>query len=135
VQGGGRLWFSCNCLPFYRGKIADDRVPQEVGRWCRSSRSSGPRATLGAYAANQLEWINPSQLSYTVANFVGATILTVVAIVDRQIGFALLQGAWTLVSLVSIAAILRGGGSFPTGGGTRQDGSPPTFPTRGEDLR
>jgi hypothetical protein len=95
----------------------------------------GALAILGAYVANQLGWINPSQLSYTVANFVGAAILTVVAIADRQIGFVLLQGAWTLVSLVGIAAILRGGGSFPTGGGTRQDGSPPTFPNRGEDLR
>ena len=74
----------------------------------------GALAVLGAFAANQLGWINPSQFSYTLANFVGAAILTVVAIVDRQIGFVLLQGAWTLVSLVGMVAILRGGASRPT---------------------
>ena len=86
----------------------------------------GALAILGAFAANQLGWINPSQLSYTLANFVGAAILTVVSIVDQQIGFMLLQGAWTLVSLVGTVAILRGGGSFPARGGPRRDGSRPT---------
>ncbi len=74
----------------------------------------GALAILGAFAANQLGWISPSQLSYTLANFVGAAILTVVAIVDRQMGFVLLQGVWALVSLVGLVAILRGGGSRPT---------------------
>ena len=74
----------------------------------------GALAILGAFVANQLVRINPSQFSYTLANFVGAAILTVVAIVDRQIGFVLLQGAWTLVSLVGMVAILRSGGSRPT---------------------
>lgn len=69
----------------------------------------GALAILVAYAANQFGWIKPSQLSYTVANFVGAGILTVVAVVDRQIGFFLLQGGWTLVSLWGIVTILRGG--------------------------
>ena len=86
----------------------------------------GALAILGAYVANQLGWVNPSRPSYTVANFVGAAILTAVAVVDRQIGFVLLQGAWTLVSLVGMVAILRGGGPFPARGGTRRDGSRPT---------
>ncbi len=69
----------------------------------------GALAILGAFAANQLGWVRPSQLSYAAANFVGAGVLTVVAVVDRQIGFVVLQGAWTLVSLWAIVAILRGG--------------------------
>jgi hypothetical protein len=95
----------------------------------------GALTILGAYAANQLGWINPSQLSYTVANFVGAAILTVVAVVDWQIGFVFLQGAWTLMSLVGMVAILRGGDSFPAGGAARRDGSRPTRASRGKDLR
>ncbi len=75
----------------------------------------GALAILAAFAANQFGWIKPSQLSYALANFVGAGILTVVAVIDRQIGFILLQGAWTLVGLVGIVAILRGG--------PREDGS------------
>ena len=67
----------------------------------------GALAILMAYAANQFGWISPSRLSYTLANFVGAGILTAVAIADRQIGFSLLQGGWTLVSLWGIVRILR----------------------------
>jgi hypothetical protein len=86
----------------------------------------GALAILGAYAANQFGWINPSQLSYTVANFVGAGILTAVAVVDRQIGFVLLQGGWTLVSLWGVVAILRGSESLPARGGARKDDSRPS---------
>ena len=68
----------------------------------------GSLAILAAFVANQRGWISPSQLSYAAANFVGAAILTVVAIVDQQVGFILLQGAWTLVSLIGIVRILRG---------------------------
>ncbi len=75
----------------------------------------GALAILGAFAANQFGWMRPSQLSYAGANFVGAGVLTVVAVVDRQIGFVVLQGAWTLVSLWGIVSILRGGDD-PEGG-------------------
>lgn len=74
----------------------------------------GALAILGAFAANQFGWVRPSQLSYAVANLVGAGILTVVAVVERQIGFVVLQGAWALVSLWAVVGILRGGG--PGGG-------------------
>ncbi len=45
----------------------------------------GALAVLGAYVANQLWWINPSRLSYTVANFVGATILSAVAMPSPRV--------------------------------------------------
>jgi len=80
----------------------------------------GALAILTAFAANQFGWIKPSQLSYAVANFAGAGILTVVAVMDRQVGFVVMQGAWTLISLWSIVEILRGGGSLSTRG-TRQE--------------
>ena len=67
----------------------------------------GALAVLAAFAANQFGWIKPSQLSYALANFAGSGILTAVAIIDWQIGFVLLQGAWALVSLVGIVTILR----------------------------
>jgi len=79
----------------------------------------GALAILVAYAANQFGWITPSQLSYAITNFVGAGILTVVAIVDRQIGFVLLQGGWTLVSLWGIVTILRGGARKEDSGPSR----------------
>jgi hypothetical protein len=77
----------------------------------------GAVAVLAAFAANQFGWIKPSQLSYALANFVGSGILTAVAVVDQQIGFVLLQGAWALVSLAGIVTVLRG---------ARGDGSHPS---------
>jgi len=68
----------------------------------------GALAILGAFAADQFGWVTPSRPSYAVANLVGAGILTVVAVADRQVGFVLLQGAWTLMSLWAVVAILRG---------------------------
>ena len=81
----------------------------------------GALAVLGAFAADQLGWITPSRLSYALANFAGAGLLTIVAVVDRQVGFILLQGAWTLISLWGAAAILRSRRSLPLRGGKRQD--------------
>lgn len=83
----------------------------------------GALAVLGAFAANQFGWIASSRLSYALANFVGAGLLTIVAVVDRQVGFILLQGAWTLISLWGTAAILRSGRALPLRGGKHRDGS------------
>lgn len=69
----------------------------------------GALAVLGAFAADQFGWVDPGRLSYALANFVGAAILTVVAVIDGQIGFVLLQGAWSLISLWGAFVILRGG--------------------------
>jgi hypothetical protein len=68
----------------------------------------GALAVLGAFAADQFGWVDPGRLSYALANSVGAGILTAVAIVDGQVGFFLLQGAWTLISLWGMFVILRG---------------------------
>ena len=71
----------------------------------------GALAILAAYAANLFGLIQPSNLWYSVANFLGSAVLTVVAIVDRQLGFLLLEGTWALVSLWGIVAVLRGRGA------------------------
>ncbi len=71
----------------------------------------GALAILGAYAANLSGWLTPSNLSYSVANFLGSAVLTVIAVIDQQIGFILLEGTWALVSLWGIFSVLRGGGA------------------------
>ena len=73
----------------------------------------GALGVLGAFAADQFGWVDPGRLSYALANFVGAGILTAVAIVEGQVGFVLLQGAWTLISLWGASVILRGGSEPP----------------------
>jgi hypothetical protein len=69
----------------------------------------GALGVLGAFAADQFGWVDPGRLSYALANFVGAGILTAVAVVEGQIGFVLLQGTWSLVSLWGAFTIVRGG--------------------------
>ena len=68
----------------------------------------GALAILAAYAASLFGLIQPSNLWYSVANLLGSAVLTVVAIVDRQLGFILLEGTWALVSLWGIVSAMRG---------------------------
>lgn len=68
----------------------------------------GALAILAAYGANQARLIGPSNLSYAVLNLVGSSILAVIAVIDWQWGFILLEGVWALVSLWSIVKIMTG---------------------------
>ena len=74
----------------------------------------GALAILGAYAASQFGLVDTSKLSYQVANFLGSAVLTVVAVIDFQPGFILLEGMWALVSLWGLATILRGDSASPS---------------------
>ena len=59
----------------------------------------GAALVLGAYVALQRGWLPRDSRAYNALNFTGAALLTYVAVLDRRLGFILLEGAWALLSL------------------------------------
>ena len=62
----------------------------------------GSLLVLVAYVASQFGWLSAKGLRYAFANIVGSGILAVVAALEAQWGFLVLEGAWALVSLVAV---------------------------------
>lgn len=60
---------------------------------------AGALLILAAYAANQRGRIGPGDLAYNLMNLVGALLLLWVAVVDRRIGFIILEVVWAAVTL------------------------------------
>jgi drug/metabolite transporter (DMT)-like permease len=65
----------------------------------------GAAMILAAYVALQRGKLDKEDRVFNLLNFVGAGLLTVVAIVDRRWGFIILEGTW---SLLSLPPLLRG---------------------------
>ncbi|HYV85954.1 MAG TPA: hypothetical protein VFB49_08600 [Patescibacteria group bacterium] len=57
---------------------------------------------LVGYAAHQAGRLSRDTASYHAVNAVGGALLLVVAIAARQIGFIVLEGVWTVISLVAL---------------------------------
>ena len=62
----------------------------------------GAVLVLGAFGLLNLGKIRPTDVSYSVVNFLGAALLTWVAVADRRAGFIILEATWALMSLVPL---------------------------------
>ena len=71
----------------------------------------GSLLILTAFSANQLGRMTAQQRSYTLLNLFGAGILAVVALLEEQWGFLLLEGVWTLVSAYALVRPPRAAGT------------------------
>jgi len=67
--------------------------------WLQAASLVGALLILAAYAAHQAGRIDRDTASYNLVNAAGALLLLVVAIRARQVGFILLEGTWTAISL------------------------------------
>ena len=68
---------------------------------------AGALLILAAFAAVQFERMRPDSRVYLALNLVGSVILAVLAYVEHQWGFLLLEGVWAIVSAWGLAGALR----------------------------
>jgi uncharacterized membrane protein len=61
---------------------------------------------LAAYAGVQTRRMDAGSLSFSAINAAGAGLLSFVALVEDQVGFFILEGVWSLVSLAGMARAL-----------------------------
>jgi len=63
---------------------------------------AGALLVLGAFGLLNAGRLKPSDLAYVLMNFIGASLLTWVAVEDRRVGFILLESTWALMSLLPL---------------------------------
>ena len=68
----------------------------------------GALLILAGFAAAQFGWLSITSATYLVLNFAGSAILTVLAAIDFQLGFLLLEFVWAVVSLWGLVQLMRG---------------------------
>jgi len=62
---------------------------------------------LTPFAASQAGRLSTQTLSYQLMNLTGSAGLTVVAVLERQYGFILLEGTWAIASALGLAGVLK----------------------------
>ena len=65
----------------------------------------GAALILAAFAAQQAGRLAPTDAVYLALNFAGSVILAYFAIEARSLGLSVLEGAWALISLWSLAKV------------------------------
>ncbi|MCU0634299.1 MAG: hypothetical protein MUE41_05460 [Gemmatimonadaceae bacterium] len=68
---------------------------------------AGAGIILLPFALVQLGRLRTETVTYQLLNAVGAALLTGVAVLERQAGFVVLEGTWTVMSLVGLWRLSR----------------------------
>ncbi len=83
---------------------------------------AGSLLILSAFVATQRGRVSTESRSYLILNLVGGSMLAVLAALERQYGFLLLESCWALVAAHSLIGALR-----------RADGTPAMVSRRPAD--
>ncbi|HUB98821.1 MAG TPA: hypothetical protein VMS11_03245 [Solirubrobacterales bacterium] len=73
----------------------------------------GALLILAAFTAVQVERMRPDSRVYLALNLAGSAILAVLALIESQWGFVLLESVWAIVSGWGLVAALRAESSRP----------------------
>jgi hypothetical protein len=77
--------------------------------------SLGALLIVGSYLLLQLERVDPKQLSYSLANAIGAALIIVSLVFDFNLSALIVESFWLAVSVFGIArSLLRPGRSGPS---------------------
>ena len=70
----------------------------------------GAVLVLVAFVLSQQRRLMTDSAAYLALNALGTGILAVVAALNRDVGFTLLEGTWAVVSAVGLARVIRPSG-------------------------
>jgi hypothetical protein len=74
----------------------------DIPLWKQTASFLGAMLILIAYAGHQMGWMNARKAAYNILNAVGSAILRYIAFHPFQIGFVILEVAWTLISIYAL---------------------------------
>ena len=63
---------------------------------------AGAALILVAYMGHQFKWMDARRAGYNILNAVGSGILGYIALRPFQLGFVVLEGVWTAISLYAL---------------------------------
>ncbi len=64
---------------------------------------AGAVIVLIAYSGHQFHWMDSQRPLYNAMNAVGGAMLAWAALHPFQVGFMLMEGSWTIISLIGLA--------------------------------
>jgi hypothetical protein len=66
---------------------------------------AGALCVLAGFVLAQYRMLDPQRPPYLILNLVGSAILAVLALLDHQWGFLLLEGVWAIVSAIALVKL------------------------------